>query len=120
MRGSFSITLVKIVVITSMLVRFTVRAASKKNGLKKVVAKVIIRSRREGKKVLIISLRTFRFRTTVIQMPSEGSVSFLKLRFHVFSLNRVMSCSCSTRRLFGNRSVVGLSNLPTVMLIEHT
>ena len=41
-------TLMKMVVITSMLVRFTVRAASKKNGLKKVVAKVIIKSSREG------------------------------------------------------------------------
>ena len=48
-KGSFSITLVKIVVITSMLVRFTVKAASKKNGLKKVVAKVIIMSKMEGK-----------------------------------------------------------------------
>ena len=47
--GSFSITLVKIVVITSMLVRFTVKAASKKKGLKKVVAKVIIKRRTEGK-----------------------------------------------------------------------
>ena len=42
-------TLVKIVVITNMFVRFTVRAASKKNGLKKVVAKVIAMRRREGK-----------------------------------------------------------------------
>ena len=48
-KGSFSITLVKIVVITSMLVRFTVKAASKKNGLKKVVAKGIIKRRTEGK-----------------------------------------------------------------------
>ena len=43
-------TLTKIVVITSMLVRFTVRAASKKNGLKKVVAKVIIKSKTDGRK----------------------------------------------------------------------
>ena len=48
-RGSFSITLVKMVVITSMFVRFTVRAASKKKGLKKVVAKVIAVRRRVGK-----------------------------------------------------------------------
>ena len=39
----------KIVVITSMVVRFTLKAASKKNGLKKVVAKVIIRRRRDGR-----------------------------------------------------------------------
>ena len=42
-------TLMKMVVMTSMLVRFTVRAASKKNGLKKVVAKVIIMRRSEGR-----------------------------------------------------------------------
>ena len=77
MVGNFSITLMKIVVITSMLVRFTVRAASKKNGLKKVVAKVIIRRSIEGKKVLIISLIIFRFRTRVIQMPSAESMPFL-------------------------------------------
>ena len=39
--GRLSILLMKIVVITSIVVRFTLRAASKKNGLKKVVAKVI-------------------------------------------------------------------------------
>ena len=42
-------TLMKMVVMTNMLVSFTVRAASKKNGLKKVVAKVIIMRRREGR-----------------------------------------------------------------------
>ena len=36
--GKPSILLMKIVVITSMVVRFTLKAASKKNGLKKVVA----------------------------------------------------------------------------------
>ena len=36
--GSSSILLVKMVVITSMMVRLTVRLASKKIGLKKVVA----------------------------------------------------------------------------------
>ena len=34
---------------TSMTVRFTVKAASKKNGLKKVVEKVIPRSRNVGR-----------------------------------------------------------------------
>ena len=42
-------TLMKMVVMTNMLVRFTERAASKKKGLKKVVAKVIIMSKAEGK-----------------------------------------------------------------------
>ena len=39
--GRPSILLMKMVVITSMVVRFTLKAASKKKGLKKVVAKVI-------------------------------------------------------------------------------
>ena len=47
--GKPSILLMKMVVITSMVVRFTLKAASKKKGLKKVVAKVIAVRRREGK-----------------------------------------------------------------------
>ena len=39
--GKPSILLMKMVVITNMVVRFTLKAASKKKGLKKVVAKVI-------------------------------------------------------------------------------
>ena len=66
MRGSFSITLMKMVVITNMVVRLTLNAASKKNGLKKVVAKVIMRRRREGRKVVNISLRIFLFREILI------------------------------------------------------
>ena len=45
--GKLSILLMKIVVITNMVVRFTLKAASKKNGLKKVVEKVMARSRKE-------------------------------------------------------------------------
>ena len=66
----------KIVVMTSMLVRFTVKAASKKKGLKKVVAKVIIKSIREGKNVLISSLSTFLFRVIDI---FTFSLSFSRL-----------------------------------------
>ena len=40
--GRLSILLMKIVVITSIVVRFTLKAASKKKGLKKLVAKVIM------------------------------------------------------------------------------
>ena len=47
--GKPSILLMKMVVMTSMVVRFTLKAASKKKGLKKVVAKVIAVRRREGK-----------------------------------------------------------------------
>ena len=69
-------TLMKMVVMTNMLVRFTERAASKKKGLKKVVAKVIIMSKTEGKYVVNISLVIFLRRTMVIQIPSSGT-SFL-------------------------------------------
>ena len=47
--GRLSILLIKIVVITNMVVRFTLKAASKKKGLKKVVAKVIATKSVEGK-----------------------------------------------------------------------
>ena len=64
--GRLSILLMKMVVITSMVVRFTLKAASKKKGLKKVVAKVIAVKRSVGKYVVINSLITFRFKTMVI------------------------------------------------------
>ena len=70
-----SILLMKTVVITSIVVRFTLRAAPKKKGLKKVVANVIIRRRREGKKVVIISLIIFRFNAIVTRSPSPGYVA---------------------------------------------
>ena len=70
-------TLMKMVVMTNMLVKFTERAASKKNGLKKVVAKVIIMSNADGKKVVNISLIIFLLRVMVIQIPSLGALSFL-------------------------------------------
>ena len=47
--GKLSILLMKIVVITNMVVKFTLKAASKKKGLKKVVAKVIAVRRADGK-----------------------------------------------------------------------
>merc|ERR1712012_1333070 len=64
--GRLSILLMKMVVITSMVVRFTLKAASKKNGLKKVVAKVIAVKRSVGKYVVINSRIIFRFKTIVI------------------------------------------------------
>ena len=67
--GRLSILLMKIVVITSIVVRFTLKAASKKKGLKKVVAKVIAVRRREGKYVIIISLVIFLFITMDILIP---------------------------------------------------
>ena len=44
------------VVITNIVVKLTVRAASKKKDLKKVVAKVIPNSRNDGKNVVRSSL----------------------------------------------------------------
>ena len=61
--------LMNIVVITSMVVKFTLKAASKKKGLKKVVAKVIAVRRREGKYVVIISLLIFLFITISMRRP---------------------------------------------------
>ena len=48
-----SILLMKMVVITSMVVRFTLKAAPRKKGLKKMVAKVIAFKRSVGKYVVI-------------------------------------------------------------------
>ena len=64
--GRLSILLMKIVVITNIVVRFTLKAASKKKGLKKVVAKVIAVKRSVGKYVVINSLVTFLFKTMFI------------------------------------------------------
>ena len=61
--------LIKMVVITSIVVRFTLKAASKKKGLKKVVANVIIIRRTEGRKVVIISLVIFLFKTIFALIP---------------------------------------------------
>ena len=47
--GKPSILKIKMLVITSMVVKFTLKAASKKKGLKKVVAKVIAVRRMVGK-----------------------------------------------------------------------
>ena len=69
-------TLMNIVVITNMLVRFTERAASKKKGLKKVVAKVIIKSKAEGRYVVNISLIIFLLIIIIIQIPSLGAFPF--------------------------------------------
>ena len=64
--GKPSILLMKMVVITSIVVRLTLKAASKKIGLKKVVAKVIAVKRSVGKYVVIISLVIFRLKTIFI------------------------------------------------------
>ena len=47
--GNPSILLMKMVVITNMFVRLTLKPASKKSGLKKVVAKVIAMRSKDGK-----------------------------------------------------------------------
>ena len=78
--GRLSILLMKMVVITSMVVRFMLRAASKKKGLKKVVANVIAVRRRVGKYVVINSLVTFLCIVNDICKPSNSPD--LKSRFH--------------------------------------
>ena len=99
MRGSFSSTLVKMVVITSMFVRLTAKAASKK-----VVAKVINMRRVEGKKVAIISLKILLLRTIIIVTPFSGALSFRNASSQRSMVNRVISLSCSIQSFLGKVS----------------
>ena len=73
--GRTSILLMKMVVITNMVVKFTLNAASKKRGLKKVVAKVIAVSRMVGKYVVINSLVIFLFITKTMRIPFFVGIS---------------------------------------------
>ena len=82
----------KTVVITDMVAQFTLKAASKKKGLKKVVAKVIAVRSREGKKVVIISLVIFLFIKMAICKPS--SLLDLKSKFHLVIWKIAMSVVC--------------------------
>ena len=79
--GRLSILLMKIVVITSMVVRFTLKAASKKKGLKKVVAKVIAVRRRVGKYVIINSLIIFLLKTKTMSNVILSSRCFTCLKY---------------------------------------
>ena len=64
--GRPSILLMKMVVITNIVVKFTLKAASKKKGLKKLVAKEIIVKSMVGRKVFNNSLLGFLFNFTFI------------------------------------------------------
>ena len=75
--GKPSILLMKIVVITSIVVKFTLREASKEICLKNVVAKVINVRRIEGKKVVMISLMIFLFITISILNPWSGLLALV-------------------------------------------
>ena len=75
--GRPSILLMKMVVITSMVVRLTLKEASKYICLNNVVAKVINVKRMEGKKVVMISLMTFLLRTINILNPCSGLLAFV-------------------------------------------
>ena len=72
--------LIKMVVMTSIVVKFTLKAASKKKGLKKVVAKVIAVSSRVGKYVVINSLVTLLLIVMDICRPSPSGLTS-KLQF---------------------------------------
>ena len=78
--GSVCIFPIEIVVIISIVVRFTLKAASKKNGLKKVVAKVMIMRRMEGRNVVKSSFITFLFNFICIET-----------RLHDFTSKRLRS-----------------------------
>merc|ERR1712240_26010 len=92
--GRLSILLMKIVVITSMVVKFTLKAASKKKGLKKVVAKVIAVNRRVGKYVVINSLVTFRFNTIVILNVLVPLLCVFSANLQSFTLKIAISGDC--------------------------
>ena len=79
--GKPSILLMKMVVITSIVVRFTLKAASKKKGLKKVVAKVIAVRRRVGKYVIINSLIIFLLKTKTMSNVILSSRCFTCLKY---------------------------------------
>ena len=87
--GRLSILLMKMVVITSIVVRFTLKAASKKKGLKKVVATVVARRRKEGKYVVMISLMNFRFKiiNTLKPLLSSWKLNFQKVISNMFMSN---------------------------------
>ena len=117
--GRLSILLMKMVVITNMVVRFTLKAASKKKGLKKVVAKVIAVNRSVGKYVVINSLVTFRFKTIIIAKVFVPSVCVCCTNFQSIILKIGISGDCSIRNISGIRLTDVLSRSPIVMLIEH-
>ena len=117
--GKPSILLMKMVVITSMVVRFTLKAASKKKGLKKVVAKVIAVRRRVGKYIVIISLVIFLFITTTMLIPCFPfrRVLFSKLQLMIWKIG--ISVPCVTVSWRGKRVTLALSKLPIAMSIEQ-
>ena len=103
--------LIKIVVITSMVVRFTLRAAS---------MKVISISRREGKKVVIISDIIVLFSLTFILTPSFLLLVLAKTIAWSIMRKRVMSAACFMVRMLGTKVTVSRSRVAVIMLIEHT
>ena len=109
--GRLSILLMKMVVITSMVVRFTLNAASKKKGLKKVVANVIAVRRRVGKYVVINSLVTFLCIVNDICKPSNSPD--LKSRFHFVMWKIAMFSFCLMFNKPGVSLTIALSKTPT-------
>ena len=114
--GRPSILLMKMVVITNMVVRFTLKAASKKKGLKKVVAKVIAIKRRDGKYVVIISLVIFLFKTRTILKPLPTVLSF---NFQSVMRKTDMSTFCFIVRFPGTSLTVDMSKVPIAISMEH-
>ena len=117
--GRLSILLMKMVVITSMVVRFTLKAASKKKGLKKVVAKVIAVNRSVGKYVVINSLVTFRFKTIIIAKVFVPSVCVRCTNFQSIISKIGISGDCSIRNISGIRLTDVWSRNPITMLMEQ-
>ena len=112
--GKLSILLMKMVVITNMVVKFTLKATSKKNGLKKVVAKVMAVRRTVGTYVVILSLRIFLF---ILNLKVIASLSWIVSNVQFVNKNMDISSSWFICTLPVFRV---LSKLPIAMSIEHT
>ena len=101
------------------MVRFTLKAASKKKGLKKVVAKVIAVRRRVGKKVVIISLVIFLFMTMNMRRPCLLFLKVFVPKFQAVIWKIGISVPWVISRWSGIKVTVVMSRLPIVMSIEQ-
>ena len=93
MGGRLSILLMKMVVITSMVVRFTLKAAPKKKGLRKMVAKVIGFKRFVGKYVVINFVSSFSKRWSFLMSLSRCYVFHIQTSTLLFRKKDISSFS---------------------------
>ena len=100
--GRPSILLMKMVVITSMVVRFTLKAASKKKGLKKVVAKVIIMRRKVTSELM----------TTYFPSLLLTAITFATTFFKPFFFEAALSVNLTTMLVMTTIFISKMEGLP--------